>query len=76
MTVTDANTATNNDSPNTINTSPHTPNASTASDSAAATVENYTSVIQLLDGQEYPVAKGDNIKKVFDNEVSVSQCVA
>ena len=31
---------------------------------------------QLLDGQEYPVAKGDIIKKGFDREAAVEQCVA
>ena len=33
-------------------------------------------VRQLLDGQEYPVAKGDIIKKGFDHEASVEGCVA
>ena len=34
------------------------------------------SVIQLLDGQEYPFAKGDIIKKGFYREADVEQCVA
>ena len=40
--------------------SPHTPKNATYPDA-----ENKTSVRQLLDGQEYPVAKGDIIKKDF-----------
>ena len=66
MTITDANNATKYSSPNAINTDPHTPNAANAPDSAAATAENKTSVRKLLDGQEYPVAKGDIINKGFD----------
>ena len=34
------------------------------------------SVIQLLDGQEYPVTKGDIIKKGFDREAAVGRSVA
>ena len=34
------------------------------------------SVRQLLDGQEYPVAKGDIIKKRFYREADVEQCLA
>ena len=37
---------------------------------------NKTSVRQLLDGQEYPVAKVDIIKKGFGRESSVERCVA
>ena len=37
MTVTDADDATNYDSPNAINTSPQTPNANTYPDAATAT---------------------------------------
>ena len=66
MTITDANNATKYSSPNAINTDPHTPNAANAPDSAAATAENKMSVRKLLDGQEYPVAKGDIINKGFD----------
>ena len=63
MTVTDDNTATNDAPPNTINTAPHSPNVK-------------MSVWQLLDGQEYPVAKGDSIKKGFDREAAVERFVA
>ena len=31
---------------------------------------------QLLDGKEYPAAKGDIIKKGFDAEAAIGQCVA
>ena len=53
-----------------MNTAPHAPNTVTSPDT-----ENKTSVRQLLDGQEYPVSKGDIIKKGFDREVSVERCV-
>ena len=76
MTVTDANAATNDASPHSINTDPHVTNATTVPDAAAATAENKMSVRQLLDGQEYPVAKGDIIKKGFDHEYVVEICVA
>ena len=49
-----------------MNIAPHTPNADTTSDA-----ENKMSVIQLLDGQGYPVAKGDIIKTEFDRQADV-----
>ena len=51
MTVTDANVATDDASPDAINTSPHTPNDATTPYSAAVPAENNMSVRQLLDGQ-------------------------
>ena len=54
-----------------MNTSHHSPNADTCPD-----MENKTSVRQLLDGQEYPVTKGDIIKKGFDREAAVERYVA
>ena len=54
-----------------MNTAPHSPNSATDPDA-----ENKTSVRQLLDGQEYPVAKGDIINKGFDRKASVEKCVA
>ena len=59
-----------NDSQNAMNTNPHAPNAATALD-----VEIKTSVRQLLDVQEYHVAKGDIIKKGFDIKSAVDQWV-
>ena len=44
MTVTDADSATNNASPDAINTAPHSPNATTAPDANATTAENKTSM--------------------------------
>ena len=67
MTVTDDNTATENSSPNAITPPPpHAPNYATAPDAEFFNVENKMSARQLLDGQEYPVAKGDIIKNCFD----------
>ena len=54
-----------------MNTSPHLPNAATA-----PYVENNMSVIQLLDGEEYPVAKSYVIKKIFDRKAAAELCVA
>ena len=54
-----------------MNTSHHSPNADTCPD-----MENKTSVRQLLDGQEYPVTKGDIIKKGFDCKSAVERCLA
>ena len=65
-TVTGVDAADKNASHDTINTAPHSPNATTAPDA-----KNKTSVRQLLDGQEYPVAKGDIIKKGFYREAYV-----
>ena len=76
MTVTDADAATGNAPPDSINTAPHAPNNATAPDSDVNTVENNTPVIQLLDGQEYPVSKGDIINKGFDYEAAVERWVA
>ena len=76
MTVTDANAATNDASPHSINTDPHVTNATTVPDAAAATAENKMSAIQLRDGQGYPVARGDIIKKGFDCKSAVEQYVA
>ena len=75
MTVTDDNTATNDAPPNTINTAPHSPNADTAPDADSTTAENKTSVRQLIDGQEYPISKGDIINMGFDSEAAVEQCM-
>ena len=76
MTVTDVNAATDDASPQAINTSPHASNSTTAPDADTTTAENSTSVRQLLDGQEYPVAKGDIIKKSFNHKSAVEQCMA
>ena len=54
-----------------MNTAPHAPNVATDPDA-----ENKTSVIQQLCGQEYPVAKGDIIKKGFDWKSAVERRVA
>ena len=53
-----------------MNTAPHAPNTDTST-----YAENKTSVRQLLDGQEYPVAKGDIIKKGFGRKAAVERCV-
>ena len=76
MTVTDAEAVTNNALPNEINTTLHTSNAATAPDTASATAENKTSVRRLLDGLEYPVAKGGIITKVFGHKSDADICVA
>ena len=54
-----------------MNTAPHAPNSSTSTNA-----ENKMSVRQLLDDQEYPVAKGGIIKKAFDSKADVEQCMA
>ena len=54
-----------------MNTATHVPNADTIPDT-----ENMTSVIQLLDVQEHPIAKGDIIKKGFDRKAAAEQCLA
>ena len=54
-----------------MNATPHTPNATTVLD-----MENNTSVRKLLDGQEYPIAKGDIIKKGFYCKEAVEKFVA
>ena len=51
ISVTYANTATKDTSPDSIIATPHTPNVSTAPYSASTTAENKMSVRQLLDGQ-------------------------
>ena len=51
ISVTYANTATKDTSPDSIIVTPHTPNVSTAPYSASTTAENKMSVRQLLDGQ-------------------------
>ena len=76
MAVTDADAATGNAYPEVINTTLNAHNAATDPDSDLATAENKMTARQLLDGQEYPVAKGDIIKKGFDHEASVEGCVA
>ena len=76
MTVTYANAVTNNTPPDATSTIPHAPNAANDPDAAAATAENKMSAIQLRDGQEYPVARGDIIKKGFDCKSAVEQYVA
>ena len=65
MTVTHANAVNNDASPDATNASTHSPNATTTPDAAATIVENKMSVRQLLDGQEYHVAKCDIIKNVL-----------
>ena len=67
MTVTNANASTDSAPANAINTPPNSPNSATAPGAAIATAENKKSMRKLLDGQKYPVAKGDIIKKVFDH---------
>ena len=54
-----------------MDTAPHAPNAATVPDA-----ENEMFVRQLLDGQEYPVAKFGIIKKGFDIKAAVDKCVA
>ena len=54
-----------------MQTNTHVQNAAT--DSYA---ENNTSVRQVIDSQEYPVAKGDIIKKGFYLKAAVEKCVA
>ena len=76
ITVTDTDAATDDASFSEINTAPHAPNAATNTDAASATAENKMSVRQLLDGQEYPVAKGGIIKKGFDRKADVERCMA
>ena len=76
MTVTDVDTTTKNSSPDAINTTPHAPNAVIAPYYITTTTENKTSMRKLLYGQEYPIPKGDIIKKVFDIKASVERCVA
>ena len=76
MTVTDSDDATDDAPPGKINTTLHAPNYTTSTDAVATTVKNNTSARQLLDGQEYPVAKCDNINKGFDCEASIERCVA
>ena len=49
----------------------HAPNDATDLDA-----ENNMSVRQLLDSHEYPVAKGDIIRKGFCCEAAVERCVA
>ena len=56
-TVNNVDDAYNNASHNAMDTVLHTPNAFATPDA-----ENKTSMIQLLDGQEYPVARGDIFK--------------
>ena len=73
MTVTDADAATNDSSPNAINTFLHEPNIATAPDAANTTAENKTSVRKLIGGQEYPVANGDISKKGFDRKAAVEK---
>ena len=51
MTVTYDNAATKDASPDAINTNPRSPNAYTAPNAAATTMENKTSMRQLLDSQ-------------------------
>ena len=75
MTLTDADYANDDASPNAINTAPHAPNAATTPDSATITSENQTYVRQLIDDQEYPVAEIDIIKKGFDSKAAVERCV-
>ena len=64
--VTDVDATDDNASYYAMNTSPHAPNFVTAPDA-----ENRTSVRQILDGQEYHVAKGEIIKMGFDREYDV-----
>ena len=66
MTVNDSDVATANASHNAIITTPPKTNFTTSTEPAAVTAENNTSVRQLIDGQEYPVAKSYFIKKGFD----------
>ena len=73
MIVTDAYSVADYASPDTIKTAPHIPNAATVPYAAAVTAENKTSVRQLIYGQEYPVAKDDNIKNGFDSKSAVEQ---
>ena len=56
-----------------MTTAHHAPSAANAPDPDAG---NNISVRQLLDGNEYPVAKGDIIKKRFDRKADVEQCAA
>ena len=65
-TVTCVDSVDYNASHNAMKTAPHSPNATTAPDA-----ENKTYVRQLLYGQEYPVAKGDIIRKGFHREAAV-----
>ena len=53
-----------------MNIAPHAPNAATEPDA-----ENKTSMKQLINGKEYPVIKGDVIKKGFDRESDFERCV-
>ena len=53
-----------------MKTSPQTPNSVTAPDA-----EDKTSVRQLLDSQEFPVAKGDIIKKGLYHKAAVERWV-
>ena len=80
MTVNDADTdtdaATDDAYPDAINTPPHSPKSATDPDADATTAEDKTSVRQLIDGKEYPVAKVDIIKKGFDCKAAVELCVA
>ena len=69
--MTDVDAAYYNSSHGTMNNNPHTTNAATSPEA-----ENNTPVRQLLDGQEYPFATGDIIKKGFDREATVEQWVA
>ena len=75
MMVTDVNAATDDAPPQRNQYRPHSPNAATASDSYINTEEKNTSLRQLLDGQEYPVAKVDIIKKIFYYKSTADQCV-
>ena len=70
-TVTDVDDVDDNASHDAMMTASHAPNAATF-----PYTENKTSVRQLLDGREYPVAKGDIIKKGFYCEAAVERCVA
>ena len=68
--VADVEATDDNASHNAMDNANHAPNNATALDA-----DNKTPVRQLLDGREYPVAKGDIIKKVFDCEVAVERYV-
>ena len=65
-TVTDVESTDDNAYHGAMNPVSHAPNTATSPD-----IENKVSVRQLLDGQEYPVAKGYIIKKGFDIESTV-----
>ena len=66
----DVDAADDNDSHGAINNTTQAPNASTYPEA-----ENKAFVSQLRYGQEYPVAKGDMIKKRFYCYAAVERCV-